>query len=283
MLRESAKASKRAHYLIAVTMRISWDRARRIFSYPNPPSEVWEKQFDYNDDGLRRLATTQWDQINFDDLWYYYHDLAYVELQPEVFRYLFPVCLMDWYTSLLANESCSHGDSEFHRGVWHGRALERMATPDQRNGILAFFRDGFLDRLDLEASPPRFDSDRIPCVWLARLNSLATIVPCIEMIWEAWWSLETPGQALAALKYCAGLSYFDDENPYLSKAVGKAQELGRTLGTGGAGCIYWASDAMIHDVGWLPENLSFLRCADDGISQRESDGSRRPTCWPSTT
>jgi hypothetical protein len=248
-------------YSIGGNMRVSWDRARRIFNYPEPPGEVWEKQFDYNDEELRRLAATQWDQINFDDLWYYYHDLAYVELQPEVFSYLFPVCLMDWHTSLLNNESCSHGDSEFHRGLWHGQVLQKMATADQQLEIRAFFRDGFLDRLDMEAYPARVESARIPCVWLARFNSLATILPCVEMIWKAWWSLETSGQAIAALKYCAGLAYFDDENPYLGYAVEKARELGRRLGTGGAGRIYWVSDAMIHDVGWLPENLSFLRSA----------------------
>ena len=81
-------------------MTIDWQRARRIFNYPKPPSSVLERQFDYFDDELQKLATTPYDEIDFGDLWYYHHDLAYVELQPEVFAYLFPVCLMDWHITL---------------------------------------------------------------------------------------------------------------------------------------------------------------------------------------
>ena len=75
--------------------RVSWDRARAIFGYPDPPTEVTESQFDGFDDALRRLATTPYDEIDFSDLWYYHHDLTYMELQPDLFAYLFPVCLMD--------------------------------------------------------------------------------------------------------------------------------------------------------------------------------------------
>jgi hypothetical protein len=239
-----------------MTMRISWQRARAIFGNPEPPRDVWEKQFDYNDNDLRRLATTPWNDIKFDDLWYYYHDLAHVVLQPEVFRYLFPVCLMDWYRSLINNEACSHGDAEFHNGLAHGSVLERMVTDKQRQEINAFFRDGFLDRFDLEIDPPRFDTDHVPCIWLWRLNSIAMISPCIPMIWNSWWSLATLGQAIAAIKYCAGLALKDDENPFLATAIAKARSLGRQFD---AGSIYFESDSMIYDVCWLPENIAFLR------------------------
>src|SRR4051794_19956218 len=78
---------------------IGWERARAIFGDPRPPRTVWERQFDYCDADLRRLATTPYDRIDFADLWYYYHDLAYVELQPDLFDYLFPACLVDWQRS----------------------------------------------------------------------------------------------------------------------------------------------------------------------------------------
>jgi hypothetical protein len=71
-------------------MRINWDRARTIFSFPEPPQDVWERQFDYCEEELSRIARTPWEQFDFDDLWYYHHDLAYVELQPDLFNYLFP-------------------------------------------------------------------------------------------------------------------------------------------------------------------------------------------------
>src|SRR5580693_8717467 len=95
---------------------ISWERVRAIFGDADPPQQVWEKQFDYFNDELKRLAATSYRDIDRQDLWYYYHDLAYVELQPELFAYLFPVCLMEWHDTLMRNESCSRGDSEFHYG-----------------------------------------------------------------------------------------------------------------------------------------------------------------------
>lgn len=75
---------------------------------------VTERQFDGNDEKLKELGRTGHADVNPGDLWYYHHDLAYVDLQPELFAHLFPVCLMDWHRTLLADESCSHGDSEFH-------------------------------------------------------------------------------------------------------------------------------------------------------------------------
>ena len=125
---------RRWEFLIvsATQIVIDWKRARSIFDDPKPPASVWERQFDDFDNELKELATTPHDEIDFGDLWYYHHDLAYVELQPEVFAYLFPVCLMDWHLTLKSNEGCSHGDSEFHYGLLRGNVLAKMTTPTQR-------------------------------------------------------------------------------------------------------------------------------------------------------
>jgi hypothetical protein len=69
---------------------------RRIFGDPRPPVVVTEPQFDGFDEKLRRMARTRWEELDFSDLRYYHHDLACVELEPDLFDYLFPVCLMDW-------------------------------------------------------------------------------------------------------------------------------------------------------------------------------------------
>jgi len=74
---------------------ISWTRVRAIFNDPKLPEHIWQSQFDGFDEELQRLARTPYDEIDFSDLWYYHHDLAYVDLQPDLFAYLFPVCLMD--------------------------------------------------------------------------------------------------------------------------------------------------------------------------------------------
>lgn len=224
-------------------MEISWDRLRRIFDNPQPPREVWEKQFDYNDYELQRLAKTPWEEIDFSDLWYYHHDLAHVELQPELFAYLFPVCLMDWHETLLSNESCSHGDSEFHYGVHQGQVLKKMLTAEQRTGVYEFFRDSFLIRLDQEEGATADG-------WMSRLNSLAGIMPRIDLLWDAWWSLTGVGCAVAAVQYIIGLMYFEDECAVVGTYAPQAGEEGP--------CV-WSNDSLESELTWMPENARFLQ------------------------
>lgn len=230
-------------------MTIDWQRARSIFGCPKPPTSVWERQFDDFDDELQNLATTPYEAIDFGDLWYYHHDLAYVELQPDLFAYLFPVCLMDWHMTLQSNESCSHGDSEFHYGLLHGKVLEKMATPAQRQQIAEFFCDSLLERLDLERGLYFSGSGASAYGWMSRFNSLGIVTPIIPNIWKAWWSLETVGRAVAAVQYLSGLMYFDGENPVFERW---------TPDKGGGGPYLWGNDSLIRDTGWMPENADFL-------------------------
>ena len=46
----------RAASLRMATTAITWERVRAIFDDPQPPKVVWERQFNYCDDALRRLA-----------------------------------------------------------------------------------------------------------------------------------------------------------------------------------------------------------------------------------
>lgn len=232
---------------------ISWERVRAIFGDPKPPKAVWELQFDYDDEALSRLARTPYDKIDFGDLWYYHHDLAYVELQPELFAYLFPVCLMDWHLTLIQNAPCSHGDSEFHYGVWHGKVFDKMMTTDQRVAVFDFFRDSFLVRLDAERGFLYSGSKTPAYGWMARFNSLGIIMPGIENIWNAWWAVETTGRAVAALQYCAGLMYLPwEDNPLFGKW---------TQSEGGGGPYLSHNDSHIHGAGWQSGNLDFVRNA----------------------
>lgn len=64
---------------------ITWQRLRDIFGNPKPVLHVTERQFDGGDQALHQLAQTPYEEIDFGDLWYYHHDLAYVDLQPELF------------------------------------------------------------------------------------------------------------------------------------------------------------------------------------------------------
>jgi hypothetical protein len=220
-------------------MEISWDRVRAIFRNPNPPSEVTEVQFDWENEKLCKLAQSHWTEIDFQDLYYYYADLAYSFLQPELFDYLFPVCLMDWHESLQKSEDCSHGSFDFHYGVRHGRVFEKMVVDKQLVEIVEFFRDSFLVRLDAEAD---CDGSKY-AYWLYRLNSLARVIDDIETVWVPWWRMETPGRAIAVLQYASGLIYRENENPITPD-----------------GLLPWylECDALIYEAGWNVPNTGFL-------------------------
>ena len=211
-----------------------------------------ECQFDYCDDKLQELGRTRFEEIDFDDLWYYYLDLAYVELQPELFAYLFPVCLMDWHHTLLAGEPCSHGDSEFHYGVHHGQVFQKMLTDEQRRDVFAVFRDSFHYRLDQQRGLPLKITKENSLGWLWRFNSLGKVLPDISPIWLPWWRLETPGCAVAAMIYCAALVYECGEANPVFELPQVALERGFLI-------PLWDDDSYISHVGWQIDNVGFVR------------------------
>jgi hypothetical protein len=229
---------------------ITWRRLRAIFGDPPLVQHVTQRQFDYFDEKLQELGRTRYDQIDMGDMWFYHHDLAYVDLQPDLFAHLFPVCLMDWHRTLLANEPCSHGDSEFHYGVLTGDVFANMLTRRQRSDVEAVFRDSLLYRIDQERGFA-YDGMRTPAYgWMFRLNSLGLVSNELPALWQAWWNARTPGRAVALLQYCSGLMYFDGENPLFDAWTPDA---------GGGGPYLWENDSYVYDRGWPDENVAFLR------------------------
>ncbi|HEY7985070.1 MAG TPA: hypothetical protein VID73_12920 [Ktedonobacterales bacterium] len=253
--------------------RVSAEQARAIFGNAAPPARVTERQFDGFDAELRALAQTPLDAITPHGLWYYLHDLAAVDLQPDLFAYLFPACLTFWYDSLLRNQDSAQGDAEFHAALARGRILQTMVTPAQRERILDYLHDGFLDRLDLERGFNTAAVEAPAFSWMRRFNSLALVVPLIERLWTAWWRMETAGQAVAALLYASALMYRRGENP-LFPALPHSPASGVPP--------LWENDSALFDDGWLPENLAFLRrtLTVEYLGQQVAAAARRLTGEP---
>lgn len=224
-------------------MRVSLDRARSITGYAQPPTVVTERQFDYLDADLERLARTPLEDIEPSDLWYYFHDLAYVALQRDLFAYLFPACLWDWHTTLMANESCAHGDSEFHYSIATGDVFGSMLTFEQRQAVYAFLQDSMLDRLDHERGFAV--SEWWKHAWVMRWNSLGLIMPEMERIWDKLTEMSSPGHAVAIVKYISSFMYAEGEHPLLALGVSSLDPLAGT-------------DSMVSHIGWLPENVDFV-------------------------
>lgn len=230
--------------------RISRERMRGVLGDAPKPTTVWQKQFDGDDETLRRLAQLNWDEAPEEDLWCYIHDLTYVELQPDLFRHVFPRCLKFWYETLLRSESAERGDADFHRALIRGEIATKMMSSDERRRLFAFFVDGLLDRIDEERDFAYKRPGAASQAWIGRFNTLGIVAPVIPEIWSAWWSLASRGQAIAAIKYASGLIYLKGENPIY---------LPWTPDEGGGGPYLTESDAGIFDEPWLSSNLSFLR------------------------
>ncbi len=230
-------------------MNIPPERSRQIFNNPSPPKIIWEKQFDSFDKELQQISQKHWKDITDDDLWYYLLDLAYVDLQPDLFNYLFPVCLNFWYKTLMNNESANQGDAGFHYALHREKILESMVTQKQKKEIYEYFHDGFLNRIEQERGFIYSGSSTPAYAWIQRFNSLGYIIP-INTIWTNWWNIDSLGKAVSILMYASGLIYTKGENPIFAKW---------TPSKGGGGPYLTESDSDIYDSAWLKENIDFLQ------------------------
>jgi hypothetical protein len=194
------------------------------------PSQVWEEQFDGHNRELAELAQMDWDKVPDEHFWYYFHDLAYVDLQADLFRHMFPACLKYWYETFMRDTDTSRGDAEFHYGLAQGRIIEKMLSEPERRRLHDFFRDGYLDRIGIQDAFPRSGKEQSAHGWIFRLNSLAMVAPIVGEIWEAWWMLDSTGKAYCAAMYASGLVYATGENPLYGAWTPLDGEVGRTSG-----------------------------------------------------
>jgi hypothetical protein len=220
---------------------------RQFFGNPEPPANVWEAQFDFNMEELRKLTRKDWREIDARDLCIYLLDLCYVEpLQPDLFRYLFPICLAVWQECLMQGQSLE-GEANSFFGILHrGNIFERMMTPKERQAVYDFMIDSMIHRFEQERGFIYMESRTPAYVWLYCFSHFGCHIPKIPEVWTRWWTFDHPGKAVSALMYASGLIYFDDENPIFHKWTPER----------GGGGPYLAD---IDENGWLEPNLAFLR------------------------
>src|SRR5882724_7183269 len=86
--------------------------------------------------------------------------------------------------------------------------------------------------------------------WLAFL--LSFFLPrSIDLLWEPWWNVETPGRAVCVLQYCSGLIYFEGENNPAFDPW--------TPDKGGGGPYLRANDCFGSGHEWMQPNIEFLQ------------------------
>lgn len=214
------------------------ERCRAIFGDEPPVRHVWEPEFDYADKELQALAATDWRDITERQLsGYYVLNLVYNEpMQPELFRYLFPLCLAKWHQTLLTHGHGDHFEESLLQALRRPYLWWEMMDAGQRQQVRAFIIDTMLVRMDNERG---FSA---PLSWLPVFNDIGGTAPVMRIIWSRWWSLDSVGKAVCALQYAAYLIYSGEDNILCPQ------------GWYGAGWLH----PLSHTESWSQENWAFL-------------------------
>lgn len=211
---------------------------------------IVQKQFDDNNDSLARLSSELTEPPDEADLEDYALDLQYVELQRDLFEFVFPRCLEAWRRSLFT-ESTGFVE-QFHAALAARRLLDEYLSPSQREAVFAFMRESMLERLGSE-SRLSFTGSRVPpYTWVGFLGSFGVLVPEIDRLWTEWWTLKAEGHCVAALQYASCLMYPENQNPIFAPWTGQ---------DGGGPPALWEAASVGFNERWLDVNTSFLRSA----------------------
>ncbi len=130
-------------------------------------------------------------------------DMQYMELQPELLRYLTPVLLIAWRKDLFEGSEAGYGGfvEQFWPALLKGSVLTKIYTEAERSAFIAYMRDSILDRLDAEASLHFSGMGASPYEWVQALVSYGTLFSDVESLWTEWWQMKTSGHAFASFQY----------------------------------------------------------------------------------
>ena len=180
-----------------------------------PPEEITQEPFEGDADHLRRLARLRpGERADAADLREYTQDLLYTEIQHSLLIYLLPFCLEAWREDLRGLAETYGGFVEqFYPVLANGRIFEKDLTPKQAAAISDFMRQAILEEID-DQRGLSFKAIRArPYHWIRALTTYGVLRPDIDRLWNAWWSLDTYGRAVAAIQYITCLMYSEFENP----------------------------------------------------------------------
>jgi hypothetical protein len=79
------------------------DLIRALYAH-EPPHRIWQQPFKDDPSRLKQLLHLRGTGRSYMDLCLYAEYMQSSPLQPDLFRYLLPICLEAWRTNLLAND-----------------------------------------------------------------------------------------------------------------------------------------------------------------------------------
>ena len=229
----------------------SLSAVRRALRGTSPPKTITQEAYDFDRGHLARLVRLERDQPGQpDDLWSYTQDLRYSAIQPELFRYLLPVCLRAWHDDLRGYSAHGGFVEHFYPVLADRHVFDSLLTPEQSAAVARFMRESILAEIDDQRGLAYVGSGSRPYRWIRALTSYGVLVPDVQSLWQPWWSLGTIGRAVAAVQYVSALIYRDDENPIFTPW---------TRDQGGGPPVLWEFEGLLYSHRWLSPNIAFLR------------------------
>jgi hypothetical protein len=223
-------------------------RLRKIFNKPKPPSVIIEEQFDGDQEKLERLASKQWHEITDDDFSCYLDDLNYVNLQGDLFDYLFPVLLIRWW-------ECQQSGARFPRmyfynAILNGRLLDQRMNSNRKELFLDWMTDAYLEGIANWGGhlSTRYvhGSEYNLGQPLMTFNALGESVPMVGKLLHQLSQVSNLGQAQWWLVFGTGIAWNENDSPFIP---------GWDRDSGGGGVYLTESDSDIYDSGFTSENL----------------------------
>jgi hypothetical protein len=225
---------------------------QRAFRSAAPPDKITQEAYEGNTKHLSRLARLRpGQQAKVEDLWEYTQDLLYTEIQGPLFAHLLPFCLEAWREDLRGTRSEYGGFVEhFYPVLANRQVFDRHLTKAHSTAVSEFMRESILEEIDDQRGLSFMGSAARPYRWVGALTTFGVLLPDVDPLWTAWWSIATPGRAIAAVQYASCLLYPQNENPIFAPW---------TPDRGGGPPCLWEFEGHLYTNRWLEENIRFLR------------------------
>ncbi len=226
-------------------------KLHRMLGVTRPPEKITQEAFEGNDRHLRRLARLRpGEQADGDDLWEYIHDLRNTDIQGPLFAYLLPFCLQAWREDLRGIDGYGGVIEYFYPVLADRRVFDLHLTPKQSAVVSEFMRQTILEEIDDQRGLAFQGSRTRPYRWFRALTTYGVLLPDVERLWTAWWSLDTVGRAIATVQYISCLMYPENENPVFAPW---------TPDRGGGPPCLWGFEGHLYEHRWQEPNVNFLK------------------------
>jgi hypothetical protein len=227
------------------------DRLRRVFGNPKKPSAIWQEPFDHNSSHYKRLCNLVGKLPTGVDLVDYSDDIHYQEsLQPDLFKFLFPLCLESWRQYLVEDKS-EYGAfvEHFELALSRRSYCPELLSEAEHEAVIDFFVGCILERMSRESSLSHSGMGASPYKWVEALDFFCRAFPELERIWVQWWEFKTMPLAICGLQYLSCFLYDDDNNPIFEKWTPRG---------GGGPPIQWRHQFAICE-DWKAPNTRYLK------------------------